>query len=188
VRTLVLDGLVEVITRRGTYVTQVDISDCANLLSIRAAVERVLAGSAVANASAVQVKELGDFIDRAESDHGVTLDDLTVDTGFHDRMLAMSGNPYLTPIYWRFVGESMRLLSAVGATYEPVADLVPEFRRAQRALAESDAGGLEDALLDHVRSFERRFAEALLRLPASIRSAASSQRLATSYAERYGER
>jgi DNA-binding GntR family transcriptional regulator len=169
VRLLVTDGLVEVVTRRGTYVTRVDLNACAALLDVRLTVERLVARSVVAHASAAQVAELGRFVDEGAAALDGSGDDLGFDAGFHDRLLAMAANPYLGPMYWRLVGESMRLLNAVGAPLEPVAELVPEFRRAQRAMVARDADALEAALVDHVGSFQRRFDAALSGLSAAMR-------------------
>ncbi|MBM2615692.1 GntR family transcriptional regulator [Actinoplanes sp. LDG1-06] len=172
IRALAGDGLVEVIGRRGTYVTHVDVRNCGPLLDLRLAVERVVAASVAANARPGDVKELGDFLDAAGS--GASADDLDFDAGFHDRLLLMCANPYITPIYWRLVAESMRLLAAVGAPLEPVRELLPEFRRAHQALLDGDAAALEDALVTHVMTFRTRFEAALGALPAAIRSAAIS--------------
>ncbi|MBU2666187.1 GntR family transcriptional regulator [Actinoplanes bogorensis] len=169
IRGLAGDGLVEVIGRRGTYVTHVDVRNCAPLLDLRLAVERAVAASVSANARPAHIRELGEFLDDPSS-----LDDLDFDAGFHDRILLMCANPYITPIYWRLVAESMRLLAAVQAPLEPVRELLPEFRRAHQALVDRDAAALEDALITHVMTFQSRFNAALTGLPAAIRSAAMS--------------
>ncbi len=165
VRNLVNDGLVEVVTRRGTYVTQVNLFDSGDLLDLRVAVERVLARSIVKSASVAQIAELSEFIESAGVD---SVDEVDFDAGFHDRLLAMSGNVYVTSIYWRLVGESMRLLAAVNAPYAPVAELLPEFRAAYAAIAARDAEALESALVDHVESFVRGFGRGMANLPAAM--------------------
>lgn len=171
VRLLVTDGLVEVATRRGTYVTQVDIQDCEMLVDLRIAVERLLASSVVRYATPRQIAGLGEFIGAVEAGDS-DVDDLDFDAGFHDRILAMSANRYITAVYWRLVGESMRLLQAVNAPLEPVDQLLPEFRAAHQAIIARDSTALEAALISHINSFVRGFDRGLSLMPGAVRATA----------------
>lgn len=169
IRMLSYDGLVEVLPRRGTYVTSVEPGDYVHLLRARRAIEPVIARDAVHYATRAQLADFGRFVARATELASTEELGVGLDTEFHRRILDMSPNRFVKPFYWRLAGESMRMLNAMRIPFEPTARLVPTFTAALKALEERDAGALESCLISHVDSVEDRLTEALRSLPVNVR-------------------
>lgn len=97
------EGLLEVRPRSGTYVAQAEEQDIAETFDIRRALERLAAETAVVNARDRDIAELDDMVTQ--------MDQLTVggrtdtkghdrlNTEFHRRIVALSGNQKLSEMY-----------------------------------------------------------------------------------------
>ncbi len=169
VRLLMHDGLVEVLPRRGTYVTPVDLSDYAHLMALRRGLETVVARRAVECGSPSQVEDFVAFVERATAGAQAEETDLALDTEFHARILAMTGNRYLEPVYWRLIGESMRMLRAAGAAFDDATSMQPTFVAVSEALQGGNVAALEEALQGHVDGFENRLISMIRRWPSNLR-------------------
>lgn len=169
VRLLAHDGLVEVLPRRGTYVTPVDLQDHVHLIGARRGLEAVIAERAIACATTAQIDAFVAFADAAENAGESEEVDLALDTDFHRQILEMTHNRYLEPAYWRLVSESMRMLKAAGAAFEGTGTLKPTFDAVARALEEHSVPLLTVELQTHVASFESALLDIMRRWPSTRR-------------------
>jgi DNA-binding GntR family transcriptional regulator len=169
VRMLMHDGLVEVLPRRGTYVTMVDLAESAHLLAARRGLERVVATRAVACGTRSEIGGFEEFVERARSSSSSEENDLALDTEFHARILAMTHNRYVEPTYWRMVGESMRMLRSAGAAFDDSASMQPAFDGVAEGLRRGDPTVVDEALQSHIDSFERRLHEIIRGWQSNLR-------------------
>jgi DNA-binding GntR family transcriptional regulator len=149
------EGLVDIMPRRGTRVSQVTLSDLQHVFELRAGIERLVARFAVARATEADIERIADLAARARASPDSDVDQ-KLDTRFHIMLLDIAGNRYLTETYRRLFDASLRLLSLTRCGLEPKVDQIQTLEQTERALRERDADGLGDVLVDHVRAFRER--------------------------------
>ncbi len=97
------DGLVEVRPRSGTFVAQAEERDIAETFDIRRSLERLASETAVVNAQDSDISELDDLVTRMDelavsgpTDHA---GHDRLNSEFHRRIVALSGNQKLSEMY-----------------------------------------------------------------------------------------
>jgi DNA-binding GntR family transcriptional regulator len=154
------DGFVTIIPRRGTLVSEINITDLAAIYEVRARLESWAAGLAAERA--------GDA-DRAAAEQLLQeLDALTSDDG-HEALLALdrrihrfayrcTRNAFLAETLDQYHNLSLRILYVALKRYPTLTprleDVVQEQRRLLDAIRSSDGATAEKAAFDHVRTFE----------------------------------
>ena len=181
---LVHEGLVEIIPRRGTFVTPVTISDLQQIFEVRLGLEEMVAHMAVEYCAPEDLATLRDLLARQraagdDEDTGVRLDG-----ALHGLLVRMSRNHYLAEIYRRLSDASLRLLYLTRCGMETKTEQAAFFSAVDRALARRDGDGLAEALRTHIHEFRARVGGSIIsgsfRLPERGRVPARSARRARS--------
>ena len=157
---LAADGLVEVVPRRGTFVTEFTLADHAETLEVRRALELLACETACSRASDQDVAELAALAEAmqasiADANDGARAahhhDALNVD--FHTRIVHLSGNRRLIDLY-----EDLRVHLRIARAHldatswlERVPIETAEHRAIVDALAQRDLAGMQRALDAHLR-------------------------------------
>ena len=152
-------GLIDIIPRQGTKVTEINVSDQLLLLEVRRELERLIATSAARRRSAEQSSLLSEMA--VEMRRAATTDDyllfLRIDGAFNQCVAESSANRYLvkaiTPIHalarrfwYKFYRPYDLPIAAIGHA---------EIMEAIVAADPVAAGAASDKLLDYVVSFTR---------------------------------
>jgi DNA-binding GntR family transcriptional regulator len=150
-RHLVHEGLVEIVPRRGTFVTQVTISDLQQIFEVRLGLEEMVARLAVEYCSADDLAEFRAL--RARQDGGDDDEDtgVGVDGELHRLMVRMIRNQYLAQIYQRIANASLRLLYLTRCGMETKDEQTAFLAAVDTALEERDADALAETLRAHIR-------------------------------------
>jgi DNA-binding GntR family transcriptional regulator len=156
------EGLVEITPRRGTFVSSVQLDDVQQIFDLRAAMEGVVAQAVISRVTDEDLGVLDDLVAQVEADDDPTSDPV-VDRAFHDALLQIAGNRYLTRYYSQLVDASIRLFHLTRCEMESRADQLDTLRAAREALRTRDRAALETILTEHVRDFRRRLGGALSR-------------------------
>lgn len=150
------EGLVEVRPRSGTYVAQAEEQDIAETFDIRRALERLAAETAVVRASDEDVEALDALVARMDGlVTGVDTDPEGHDrlnTEFHRRLIALSGNQKLLEIYDQ-LNAHLRIARAHMSSQDwsrRVEREQDEHREIVGALRSREADALADALNRHI--------------------------------------
>ena len=154
------DGFVTIIPRRGTLVSEINITDLAAIYEVRARLESWAAGLAAERA--------GDA-DRAAAEQLMQeLDALTPDDG-HEALLALdrrihrfayrcTRNAFFAETLDQYHNLSLRILYVALKRYPTLTprleDVVQDQRRLLDAIRSGDGATAEKAAFDHVRTFE----------------------------------
>lgn len=170
------EGLVEILPRKGTFVSQVTVGDLQQIFEVRNGIEDIVSRAAAARADAKDVRAIRDLAHRAASvDQPES--DVAIDQEFHGRLLKIAGNRYLVEMYQRLADASLRLLYLTGCGMEPPKDQVRTIERAAEALERRDADALGQVLRDHVRAFRDRVSGSLFEdTPLAMRLAEPASR------------
>jgi GntR family transcriptional regulator, rspAB operon transcriptional repressor len=156
------EGLVEITPRRGTFVSSVQLDDVQQIFDLRVAMEGVVATAVISRVAEADLAVLDDLITTVEADDDPTSDPV-VDRAFHDALLQIAGNRYLSRYYSQLVDASIRLFHLTHCEMESRAEQLATLRTAREALRTRDRAALETILTEHVRDFRRRLGGALSR-------------------------
>lgn len=103
---LVSEGLVEMIPRKGTYVTEITARDIAETLDVRRALELLACETAVEHVTPEDVAEMrrltyemGEIVGRASDSTEAALEHETKNLEFHEKLVALSQNHRLLEIH-----------------------------------------------------------------------------------------
>jgi DNA-binding GntR family transcriptional regulator len=170
------EGLVEILPRKGTFVSQVTVGDLQQIFEVRNGIEDIVARAAAARADSKDVRAIRTLAQRASAVNQPE-SDVSIDQEFHARLLEIAGNRYLLEMYQRLADASLRLLYLTRCGMEPPEDQARTIRRAADALEDRDAGALGKVLRDHVRAFRDRVSGSLFEdTPVAMRLAESATR------------
>jgi DNA-binding GntR family transcriptional regulator len=159
---LVHDGLVVIRPRRGTFVSEVTVSDLQQVFEVRAALEEMVARLAVDRASAQDLAELDAMIDRQRFTSSDDESDVSLDGELHRLLVRVCANRYLSEMYERMANSSLRLLYLTRCGMESREEQAHFLREVRRALAGRDGEGLRVALVAHVADFRERVGSSIM--------------------------
>ena len=163
IQRLAHEGLVAIAPRKGSWVTDLSISDLQELISARALVEPAVAASAVARITPADIEHLRQLIDEVTDAYrdGDLLASIQADRAFHRSIALIGGNSYLARIvddintstlrYWHL---SFKHAGDLTQTYEHHNKIVEK-------LEARDTEGVRQALLDHIDIFRTRMQQVL---------------------------
>ncbi|MFZ0215121.1 MAG: GntR family transcriptional regulator [Candidatus Dormiibacterota bacterium] len=154
------DGLVEIWPRRGTFVTQVTLSDLQQIFEVRVGLEQLVAELATLRHGPNHLRRLQLLARKSESLTGAE-SDVELDQSFHDLLLEMTGNSYLQRAYRQMADSSLRLLYMTRCGMEAPDIQRRTLRLASAALDRGDRLALATILVQHVREFRDRVAAAV---------------------------
>jgi DNA-binding GntR family transcriptional regulator len=156
IKRLALENLVTVFPRRGTFASEINITDLAHISDVRAVLEGHAARRAAQRMTEAQRGELDELL--AELRHSKGSDDaealMTLDARVHRFIYRCAGNPYLEETLARYYNLSMRIWHLVLDRLPHLFARVHEHDDLLHAIAAGDADGAQSILAEHIVTFE----------------------------------
>jgi DNA-binding GntR family transcriptional regulator len=163
IKRLALENLVTVFPRRGTFASEINITDLADIADVRLQLEGHAAYRAAQRISDPQRAELDQLLD--ELDHSRGSDDIEalmeLDARVHRFVHRCAGNPYLAETLGRYFNLSLRIWYLVLDRLPHLFARVHEHGDLLRAIAGGDADRARAILAEHIETFEREIRSAL---------------------------
>ncbi len=155
------EGLVEIVPRRGTFVTEVTLSDLQQVFEVRSGLEDIVARLAVERCTAADLRRAAELLASVQRQVAGDESDVQLDAALHRLLLQMSRNPLLEDLYRRVSDASLRLLFLTNCGMEDRAEQLRTFQDVYDALEARDAERLAHVLRGHVRSFRDRVSRSI---------------------------
>jgi DNA-binding GntR family transcriptional regulator len=156
IKRLSLENLVTVFPRRGTFASEINITDLAHISDVRAVLEGHAAGRAAQRITETQRAELHELLGELGRSKGS--DDvealMALDARVHRFIYRCAGNPYMEETLGRYYNLSMRIWHLVIDRLPHLFARVHEHDDALRAIAAGDAEHARAILADHIATFE----------------------------------
>jgi DNA-binding GntR family transcriptional regulator len=157
IKRLALENLVTVFPRRGTFASEINITDLADISDVRIQLEGHAAYRAAQRITPAQRDELHGLLVELEQSQGS--DDIealmALDTRVHRFVHRCSGNPYLEESLGRYFNLSLRIWYLVLDRLPHLFTRVHEHGDLLRAIAAGDAETARGIVADHIETFER---------------------------------
>ncbi len=157
IKRLALENLVTVFPRRGTFASEINITDLSQIADVRGVLEghaAYRAAQRITDAQRAELAELFDDLSHSEgSDDAEAL--MTLDARVHRFIFRCAGNPYLEQTLGRYFNLSLRIWHLVIDRLPHMFARVHEHEEVLRAIAKGDADRARDVLIEHIGTFER---------------------------------
>jgi DNA-binding GntR family transcriptional regulator len=157
IKRLSLENLVTVFPRRGTFASEINITDLAHISDVRAVLEGHAARRAAERITEAQRAELDDLLEELGRSRGS--DDLealiALDAHVHRFIYRCAANPYLEETLGRYFNLSIRIWHLVLDRLPHLFARVHEHDDVLRAIAAGEAERARAILADHIATFER---------------------------------
>ena len=156
IKRLALENLVSVYPRRGTFVSEINITDLAHISDVRVELEGHAAYRAAQRLSPVQREELAGLLGEIDERANGGADALMgLDARIHRFVYRCAGNPYLRDTLERYLNLSLRIWYLVLGRLPHLIDRVLEHRELLQAIRDGDADRARAIAAEHVATFER---------------------------------
>ncbi|MHB1503527.1 MAG: GntR family transcriptional regulator [Acidimicrobiales bacterium] len=158
---LVLEKLVVVYPRRGTFAAEVNVQDLGFTLDVRIPLEGLAATRAAQYADAADIEALEALL----ADLGTEKDSralLDLDARFHRMVYHCARNPYLEATLSQYLNLSMRILYLVADRVPNLPGHLAEQREILEAIESHDPSHAEKVAVEHLAVFEREMNAVLL--------------------------
>ncbi len=157
IKRLALENLVTVFPRRGTFASEINITDLAHISDVRAVLEGHAAMRAAERISDVQRAELEQLLAELEASEGSTDHDalMALDARVHRFIYSCAGNPYMEETLGRYLNLSLRIWYLVLDRLPHLFDHIHEHDDVLHAIEAGDADAARDKLAEHIATFER---------------------------------
>jgi DNA-binding GntR family transcriptional regulator len=156
IKRLALENLVTVFPRRGTFASEINITDLAHISDVRSVLEGHAAMRAAQRITEAQRDELAgllaDLGDSRGNDDVETL--MALDARIHRFIYRCAGNPYLEETLGRYLNLSLRIWYLVIDRLPHMFARVHEHDELLRAIAGGEAERARDILGEHIATFE----------------------------------
>jgi DNA-binding GntR family transcriptional regulator len=157
IKRLALENLVTVFPRRGTFASEINITDLAHISDVRAQLEGHAAYRAAERLTDTQREELEALLEELGSSQGS--DDveglMALDARVHRFIYRCAGNPYMEETLGRYFNLSLRIWYLVLDRLPHLFARVHEHDDVLKAIADGDADRARAILADHIATFER---------------------------------
>ena len=157
IKRLALENLVTVFPRRGTFASEINITDLADISDVRMQLEGHAAYRAAQRITPALRAELDDLL--AELDGSRGSDDtralMALDTRVHRFVHRAAGNPYLEESLGRYFNLSLRIWYLVLDRLPHLLTRVHEHEDLLRAIADGDPERARAIITEHIETFER---------------------------------
>jgi DNA-binding GntR family transcriptional regulator len=157
IKRLALENLVTVFPRRGTFASEINITDLADVSDVRSQLEGHAAYRAAERITDAQRAELEELLEELGRSRGS--DDLerlmALDARVHRFIYSCTGNSYLEETLTRYFNLSLRIWHLVLDRVPHLFARVHEHDGVLRAIAAGDAAGAREILSEHIATFER---------------------------------
>ena len=155
IKRLALENLVTVFPRRGTFASEINITDLAHISDVRQQLEGHAAYRAAERLTTARRTELDQLLRRiAAPDHAPRDELMALDADIHRFVHRASANPYLEETLGRYFNLSLRIWYLVLDRLPHLIDRVHEHRALLEAIRSGDAGHAEAVAAEHVGVFE----------------------------------
>jgi DNA-binding GntR family transcriptional regulator len=160
---LALENLVKSIPHRGTFVTDINITDLARITEVRVVLEAhaaKLAAERLAASDRPAVQELLDVLEAGGATDQREL--MRLDQRIHRMIYRAARNSFLESTLERYLNLSLRLWYLVLDREVRLREAVVEHVELLRAVLAGDGSRAEDGMRRHVTGFEREIRKALV--------------------------
>jgi DNA-binding GntR family transcriptional regulator len=160
---LARENLVRSIPHRGTFVTDVNITDLARITEVRVVLEGHAARLAAQRLTTADRDSFARFLERLEE--GPSLDQrqlMRLDQEIHREIYRAARNPFLESTLERYFNLSLRLWYLVLDRQVGLREAVEEHVELLRAILAGDGPGADDSMRRHVIGFEREIRKVLV--------------------------
>lgn len=157
IKRLALENLVTVFPRRGTFASEINITDLADISDVRTQLE----GHAAYRAAQRLSREQRDELDRLLSSlaHSRGSDDtaglMALDAAVHRFIHRAAGNPFLEETLGRYLNLSLRIWHLVLDRLPHLFARVHEHDDVLHAIASGDPERARTVITEHIETFER---------------------------------
>ena len=160
---LARENLVRSIPHRGTFVTDVNITDLARITEVRVVIEAHAARLAAEKATAADRNAVGDMLDvlrrgRITDQHEL----MRLDQEIHRLIYRTAHNPFLEATLERYFNLSLRLWYLVLDRQVRLREAVDEHVELLRSILAGDGELAETIMRKHVTGFEREIRKVLV--------------------------
>jgi DNA-binding GntR family transcriptional regulator len=163
IKRLALENLVTVFPRRGTFASEINITDLASVSDVRVQLEGHAAYRAAQRITPAQRAELDRLLEDLAASRGG--DDLTalmaLDARVHRFIYACANNPYLEETLGRYLNLSLRIWHLAIDRLPHMFARVHEHDECLRAIAEGEAERARLILAEHIETFEQEMRSVL---------------------------
>jgi DNA-binding GntR family transcriptional regulator len=163
IKRLALENLVTVFPRRGTFASEINITDLADISDVRTVLEGHAAYRAAERITDAQRQELEELLD--ELAHSAGSDDvealMALDARVHRFIYRCTGNPYLEETLGRYFNLSLRIWHLVIDRLPHLFARVHEHDDLLRAIAAGEAVRAREIVAEHISIFEHEIRAAL---------------------------
>ena len=157
IKRLALENLVTVFPRRGTFASDINITDLAHISDVRTVLEGHAAYRAAERITEAQQAELNELLEELGRSQGS--DDvealMALDARVHRFIYSCAGNPYLETTLARYFNLSLRIWHLVLDRLPHLFARVHEHDDVLHAIAAGKPKQARDILADHISTFER---------------------------------
>ncbi len=157
IKRLALENLVTVFPRRGTFASDINITDLADISDVRMQLEGHAAYRAAERLTPALRAELENLL--AELDRSRGSDDtrvlMALDTRIHRFVHRAAGNPYLEESLGRYFNLSLRIWYLVLDRLPHLFTRVHEHDDLLRAISDGDPERARAIITEHIETFER---------------------------------
>jgi DNA-binding GntR family transcriptional regulator len=151
IKRLALENLISVYPRRGTFVTEINITDLAHISDVRVQLEGHAAYRAAQMLTPAEREELDRLLERVSRPDG---DLMSLDAEVHRFIYRCAANPYLRDTLERYLNLSLRIWYMVLARLPHLFERVLEHRDLLQAIREGQAERAREIAAVHVATFE----------------------------------
>jgi DNA-binding GntR family transcriptional regulator len=154
IKRLALENLVAVYPRRGTFVTEINITDLAHISDVRGQLEGHAAYRAAERLTPAQREELDALLVEIDGAAGGAEALMELDARIHRFVYRCAGNPYLRDTLERYLNLSLRIWYLVLGRLPHLFERVHEHQQLLYAVRGGDAEGARAIAVAHVARFE----------------------------------
>ena len=152
IRKLELEGLVNMVPRKGVYVADLSIKDITDVLEIRSALEGLAASLASTRVTAEDIKEIEKAVE--EFNEAIKGEDFELivekDLKFHDSIFKASGNEKLVVLTNNLREQIQRFRVMILKNSSGLKDLSVEHREIADAISSKDADKAQELATRHI--------------------------------------
>jgi len=163
IKRLALENLVTVFPRRGTFASDINITDLAHISDVRAQLESHAAYRAAERITDAQREELRGLLEELQASRGT--DDLEslmeLDARVHRFIYRCAANPFLEETLGRYFNLSLRIWCLVIDRLPHLFARVHEHQDVLLAISAGEAERARDILAAHIATFEREIRSVL---------------------------
>jgi DNA-binding GntR family transcriptional regulator len=163
IKRLALENLVAVFPRRGTFASEINITDLAHISDVRSHLESHAAYRAAERITDAQRAELQALLDELQASQGS--DDLSslmeLDARVHRFVYRCAANPFLEETLGRYFNLSLRIWYLVIDRLPHLFARVHEHQEVLEAISAGDPDRARDILARHIATFEREIRSVL---------------------------